>query len=40
MMLYSRPAAWADLKRTPAGGRRVAFIHPKATSGILLELTE
>ena len=26
--------------RPGAGGRRVAFIHPKATGGILLELTE
>ena len=23
-----------------AGGRRIAFVHPKATAGILLELTE
>ena len=26
--------------RTGAGGRRIAFVHPKATAGILLELTE
>ena len=26
--------------RIGAGGRRVAFVHPKATAGILLELTE
>jgi hypothetical protein len=26
--------------RVGAGGRRIAFIHPKATAGILLELTE
>jgi methylmalonyl-CoA/ethylmalonyl-CoA epimerase len=26
--------------RPGAGGRRVAFVHPKATAGILLELTE
>lgn len=26
--------------RRGAGGRRIAFIHPKATAGILLELTE
>lgn len=26
--------------RTGAGGRRIAFIHPKSTAGILLELTE
>ncbi len=26
--------------RPGAGGRRIAFLHPKATAGILLELTE
>ena len=26
--------------RTGAGGRRIAFVHPKTTAGILLELTE
>ncbi len=26
--------------RAGAAGRRVAFVHPKATAGILLELTE
>lgn len=26
--------------RTGAGGRRIAFIHPKSTAGILIELTE
>ena len=26
--------------RRGAGGRRIAFIHPKSTGGILLELTE
>jgi len=26
--------------RTGAHGRRIAFLHPKSTSGILLELTE
>jgi methylmalonyl-CoA/ethylmalonyl-CoA epimerase len=26
--------------RTGAAGRRIAFIHPKATAGILLELTD
>ena len=26
--------------RVGAGGRRIAFIHPKSTAGILLELTE
>lgn len=29
-----------ELPRIGAGGRRIAFIHPKATAGILLELTE
>jgi methylmalonyl-CoA/ethylmalonyl-CoA epimerase len=29
-----------DVPRTGAGGRRIAFVHPKATGGILLELTE
>lgn len=29
-----------DTPRTGAGGRRIAFVHPKATAGILLELTE
>ncbi|MGN6391054.1 MAG: methylmalonyl-CoA epimerase [Gemmatimonadales bacterium] len=29
-----------EVPRPGAGGRRVAFIHPKATAGILLELTE
>ena len=26
--------------RAGAGGRRIAFLHPKATAGILVELTE
>ena len=26
--------------RTGVGGHRIAFVHPKATAGILLELTE
>jgi len=26
--------------RKGAGGRRIAFVHPKTTAGILLELTE
>jgi methylmalonyl-CoA/ethylmalonyl-CoA epimerase len=26
--------------RRGAGGRRIAFLHPKSTNGILLELTE
>ena len=29
-----------DVPRTGASGRRIAFVHPKATAGILLELTE
>jgi methylmalonyl-CoA/ethylmalonyl-CoA epimerase len=29
-----------ETPRTGAGGRRIAFVHPKATAGILLELTE
>jgi methylmalonyl-CoA/ethylmalonyl-CoA epimerase len=29
-----------DKPRRGAGGRRIAFIHPKSTNGILLELTE
>ena len=29
-----------EVPRTGAGGRPVAFLHPKATGGILLELTE
>jgi len=29
-----------DRPRRGAGGRRIAFLHPKATNGILLELTE
>jgi len=29
-----------DVPRTGAGGHRIAFVHPKATAGILLELTE
>ena len=28
------------MPRVGAGGRRIAFVHPKATAGILLELTE
>ena len=26
--------------RTGAGGKRIAFLHPRSTTGILLELTE
>lgn len=29
-----------DAPRIGAAGRRIAFVHPKATAGILLELTE
>lgn len=29
-----------DTPRRGAGGRRIAFLHPKATAGILLELTD
>ncbi len=29
-----------DTPRRGVGGRRIAFLHPKATHGILLELTE
>lgn len=29
-----------EAPRPGAGGRRVAFLHPKGTAGILLELTE
>jgi methylmalonyl-CoA/ethylmalonyl-CoA epimerase len=29
-----------DTPRIGAGGHRIAFLHPKATAGILLELTE
>jgi methylmalonyl-CoA epimerase len=29
-----------DTPRVGAGGHRIAFVHPKATAGILIELTE
>lgn len=29
-----------ETPRLGAGGKRIAFIHPKATTGILIELTE
>lgn len=29
-----------EVPRIGAGGNRIAFVHPKATAGILLELTE
>jgi methylmalonyl-CoA/ethylmalonyl-CoA epimerase len=38
-----RTAGYRLIDETPrhgAGGRRIAFLHPKTTNGILLELTE
>lgn len=38
-----RAAGYQLVDETPrrgAGGHRIAFVHPKATTGILLELTE
>jgi methylmalonyl-CoA/ethylmalonyl-CoA epimerase len=38
-----RTAGYRLIDETPrrgAGGRRIAFLHPKSTNGILLELTE
>ena len=38
-----RRAGYQLIDETPrigAGGRRIAFVHPQSTSGILLELTE
>jgi methylmalonyl-CoA epimerase len=38
-----RSAGYRLVDETPrrgAGGRRIAFLHPKSTGGILLELTE
>src|SRR2546422_10487093 len=38
-----RAAGYRLIDETPrrgAGGRRVAFLHPKTTNGILLELTD
>jgi methylmalonyl-CoA epimerase len=29
-----------EVPRIGAGGKRIAFLHPKSTSGILIELTE
>ena len=29
-----------EVPRRGAGGKRIAFVHPRATAGILLELTE
>jgi methylmalonyl-CoA/ethylmalonyl-CoA epimerase len=42
-LVACRRAGYRLIDETPrigAGGRRIAFIHPKATAGILLELTE
>ncbi|MFN2571262.1 MAG: methylmalonyl-CoA epimerase [Gemmatimonadales bacterium] len=39
----ARAAGYQLVDATPrrgAGGRRIAFLHPKSTNGILLELTE
>jgi methylmalonyl-CoA/ethylmalonyl-CoA epimerase len=38
-----KAAGYRLIDETPrhgAGGRRIAFLHPKSTNGILLELTE
>lgn len=38
-----RAAGYQLVDRTPragAAGRRIAFLHPKATAGVLVELTE
>jgi len=38
-----RTAGYQLVDATPrrgAGGRRIAFVHPKTTNGVLLELTE
>ena len=38
-----RAAGYRLIDETPrrgAGGRRIAFVHPRATAGILVELTE
>jgi methylmalonyl-CoA epimerase len=38
-----RSAGYRLIDETPrigAGGRRIAFVHPKTTAGILLELTD
>jgi methylmalonyl-CoA/ethylmalonyl-CoA epimerase len=39
----SRQAGYTLVDQTPrigAGGKRIAFLHPKSTAGILIELTE
>lgn len=43
MLARCRAAGYQLVDETPrlgAGGRRIAFLHPKTTNGILLELTE
>ncbi len=42
-MARCRAAGYQLIDQAPrrgAGGRRIAFLHPKSTNGILLELTE
>ena len=42
-LVRCRAAGYRLVDETPrrgAGGRRIAFVHPTATAGILLELTE
>ena len=42
-MARCRAAGYRLIDQTPrrgVSGRRIAFLHPKATHGILLELTE
>jgi len=42
-LALARAAGYQLIDETPrrgAGGRRIAFLHPKSTNGILLELTE
>ncbi len=42
-LVACRNAGYRLVDETPrvgAGGHRIAFIHPKSTSGILIELTE
>ncbi len=42
-LLTCRAHGYRLVDQTPrvgAGGRRIAFVHPKATAGILLELSE
>jgi methylmalonyl-CoA/ethylmalonyl-CoA epimerase len=42
-LIACRAAGYRLVDETPrigAGGHRIAFVHPKSTSGILIELTE